>query len=181
MVLEGGNIVHNGEGIAIITERIFRANPTKTKEEIEKILKEELLLNTIIFIPPEPYDKTGHVDGMVRFLSPSLLVINDYTDVDNWYHKKLYSILSKYDFEIEYIPYAKHDETSHGWYTAKGNYTNFLNTKDAIYVPIYDDKFDDLAMKKYQNLCQNEVVGIESSAIAKWGGIINCITWNIKL
>ena len=39
--LEGGNFVHNGNGIAVVTEKLYAQNPHKNPEEINKLIKEK--------------------------------------------------------------------------------------------------------------------------------------------
>ena len=55
LVLDGGNFVRLG-GKAIMTDKIFKENPLKTKTEIVNIIKQKCALNELIIIPRQPYD-----------------------------------------------------------------------------------------------------------------------------
>lgn len=210
LILDGGNFVHNGS-IGITSERILSDNKPKTKEEIEKILKDNLFLEKIVFIPSEPYEKTGHVDGIIRWISPITYMVNRYDEYLK-YEKKLKQILDKElpDFnriEIPYIASSKSMHLTKGsgrqiWYDASGVYVNFLHTKNAVYIPRFDNneiyphisdnvtkmqvKFNDKLypkdefLEKFYHNFNKRVIEISSDAISKFGGIINCITWNFK-
>lgn len=46
--------------------------------KIGELLREKLNITRLIVIPEEPGDETGHVDGMVRFLSPETVAVGSY-------------------------------------------------------------------------------------------------------
>jgi agmatine deiminase len=63
---------------------------------------------------------------------------------------------------------------------ANGIYINYLQMNQALFVPVFNQSEDEEALKKIRNLFPNtKVVPVESSEIAREGGILNCITWNI--
>ena len=64
-----GKLTHNGVGTAIITNRFISDNEgCNVIHELIPVLRAFLGLDNIIFIPTEPEDAKGHVDGMVRFM-----------------------------------------------------------------------------------------------------------------
>ena len=79
LVLDGGNFVRLG-GKAIMTDKIFRENPLKTKTEIAEIIKQKCALNKLIIIPIQPYDMLGHSDAMVRWIDEDSVLINDFSN-----------------------------------------------------------------------------------------------------
>jgi len=49
-------------------------------------------------------------------------------------------------------------------------------------VPIFNLKEDEAAIKLFENSFSDMVIKtIDSNEIANYGGILNCITWNIKI
>ena len=80
LILDGGNLVFNGESKAVTTVRIFEDNPQYSKSEIDSMLKELLEVTEIAYIPEEKGDITGHSDGMVMWAEPNKLLINKYKE-----------------------------------------------------------------------------------------------------
>lgn len=96
LVLEGGNLVHN-DRVAIVTEKVFADNKHLSRGEIKRIFL-SLGLERVVFIPVEPDDSIGHADGIVKFLRPGLLLVNDYVGSEfRDYRRRLYRILQRAD------------------------------------------------------------------------------------
>ena len=54
--------------------------------------------------------------------------------------------------------------------------------EQAVIVPVFKSTIDEKAMKILENVFKGRtIVPIEANEIAKWGGILNCITWNIMI
>jgi agmatine deiminase len=76
IVLDGGNVIR-GEGLVIMTDKIFAENPAYGRADL--ILQLESLLDArLIIIHWEPGDFTGHADGQVRHYDDNTVLINDY-------------------------------------------------------------------------------------------------------
>ena len=67
LVIDGGNFIRH-KNKAIMTDKIFRENPSKTKSEIIETIKQKCALNELIIVPRQPYDMLGHSDAMVRWI-----------------------------------------------------------------------------------------------------------------
>lgn len=79
--------------------------------------------------------------------------------------------------EIPYAPYDNKPYTS-----AEGIYLNYLQMKQAIFVPVFNRKADEMAVKILEQVFMgHKIIPVESNEVAKEGGILNCITWNVKL
>lgn len=83
LVIDGGNFIHNGDGIGITTNRLISENETLSIGQIKEILKEKIKIGTLIILPVEPGDETGHIDGMVRFLNCETVVVAAYPDSES--------------------------------------------------------------------------------------------------
>ena len=55
LVIDGGNFIRH-KNKAIMTDKIFRENPSKTKSEIIETIKQKCALNELIIVPRQPYD-----------------------------------------------------------------------------------------------------------------------------
>ncbi len=86
-VLEGGSIHSDGEGTVMVTESCLLSkgrNPSMSKEEIEKKLKDYLGAEKVLWLPCGIYnDETNeHVDNVAAFISPGEVVLA-WTDNEN--------------------------------------------------------------------------------------------------
>lgn len=52
--------------------------------------------------------------------------------------------------------------------------------KQAVIVPTFKTKYDDKAIKVFEDVFKEQTIKtVESNELADEGGILNCITWNI--
>lgn len=87
-VLEGGSIHTDGEGTLMVTESCLLSqgrNPSMSKEQIEKTLKEYLGISKVLWLPRGIYnDETNeHVDNVCAFIAPSEVVLAWTDDVND--------------------------------------------------------------------------------------------------
>ena len=61
IILDGGNFVDNGKDQVIVTSKVFEDNPKLTREELAKVLLNELGITHLIVIPYDKNDKTGRL------------------------------------------------------------------------------------------------------------------------
>jgi agmatine deiminase len=204
IVLDGGAIeIFGNKGI--VSDRVFRDNKNKTATEIYNELKKVLGLDQLIVIPQYPYDFTGHVDGLVRFIDENRVVVNDLNKElkqseadENQYRKKLIenwvyafqSALISAGMEINELPDSLPENGSPN--SGEGIYINFLLLDDLIIMPAYGDKkekevmktdkevmkTDDAAMEKLAGLYDvRKVIKVNAKKLSQMGGMINCVTW----
>lgn len=78
IIIDGGNLTHNGEGFGICTNRVIADNEYLFQDKIIEILKKNVFLKELLLIPSEFGDNTGHVDGINRFISKYTVIVSDY-------------------------------------------------------------------------------------------------------
>ncbi len=178
IILDGGNIVASSDRV-IFTDKVFRENPKIEREKLVALLTDLFEGAELIVIPQEPEDPIGHADGVVRFLDEETVVVNDYSDVDPKYGRKLTGWLKKMGWRIESIPYSPVCETgSADLPSAVGNYVNFLRVAQVILLPIYGIPSDDRAIRLLGELLPGtEIVPLLCSELAGAGGVLNCASW----
>lgn len=179
IILDGGNVVKWKNKI-IMTDRVFIDNPQYRKKELIYKLYEIFEIDRIILIPEQPLDITGHADGMIRFLDEHNVIINDFAKEKDWFKSSLKIALHNAHLEYIEIPYNvyenKNDED------ANGTYINYMQIEDSIFLPIFNLKEDEAAFKLFQKLFyNNKIVTVNCNEIAQKGGVLNCISWNIKI
>jgi len=189
-----GNLTHNGEGVAIISNKFIADNQTNNIDhELRSILHIFCGFSKIIFIPTEPGDDTGHVDGMVRFIDKKILVVGAYpagspnhTFMD-LLAKNLEQDLDE-DYTIIRLMNGECEEIeTEGIVSAFGNHLNFLRLGNKILCPYYGDEISKEPIEKFKSeLIRNqidiEVVPVEIPGLkelARMGGVLNCITWQV--
>ena len=181
MVIDGGNFVKSASNV-ILTEKVLKENLKLSKETICSTLKIEIDIDNVFIIPQLPYDITGHADGMVRFMNDTDLLVADYSTESKSWRTKMDKALEKTGLNI--IPYPSrtvNEKNKDGDYTAKGTYINFLQLEHCILFPLFGLETDDYALVQTRELYpHHRVIPIYSNEIAIDGGVLNCITWNIK-
>jgi agmatine deiminase len=180
IALDGGNVVA-GVGRAILTDKVFRENRSRDRqalqEELARVFRAEC-----IFIPSEPGDEIGHADGVVRFLDKDTVLVNDYSKLEPRYEEKLKGVWQRHKLTVERLPYFWTDEKRDGIYSAVGNYVNFLRIGRLVVVPAYGVPQDDLACRALERLLPGaSVVPLRCEELARDGGVLNCVSWTIKV
>lgn len=177
IVLDGGNLVHNGK-VAVLTEKILHDNPQMTPLEIERGII-SLGFERVIFSPVEPEDVIGHADGTVRFLSPDVLLVNDYTGSHfRDYKRQLMTALRRAKLHAELVPFPwfSTDEMNDGVWSAVGCYINFIQTAQGVVSPTFEHRLDERALEVLRAHIPLLVRSVDAAALARLGGVLNCVS-----
>lgn len=183
LILDGGNLIQNGQGLAITTNRIIADNESCSIKQIQESFKKQLGIDRLIFVPVEPGDVTGHVDGMIRFIDHETVIVGAY-ESDYKEGKEFMDDLSRQletDFKIVRITNATpKEQRPEEFPSAYGNYVNFLKIGDTIFLPQYGLSTDLAAKKEYVKYFKVIPINIDVDKLAELGGVLNCITWTYK-
>jgi agmatine/peptidylarginine deiminase len=181
-VLDGGNVVASRTKV-ILTEKVYKENPAIERPRLRERL-EEVFQAECIFIPKEPYDAVGHADGVVRFVSESRVLVNDYSSVDPGYGNKLRGLLEKKGLEVETLPMfeEKSKRRPGDLPPAVGVYVNYLRVGNVVVAPVYGRHEDELAVRKLRQVLPDaEVVQVPCRSLAEQGGVLNCVSWTVRV
>lgn len=180
LIVDGGNVVV-ANSRATLTDKVYRENHGSSRYAVRCGLREILEVDDCILIPKEPYDPIGHSDGVVRFLTEDLVVVNDYSNIDPAYGARLQATLLRHHLHVDVLPYFVEKRSKDGIGSAVGNYVNFLRVGNLIVVPAYGVPQDNQACRRLESLCpQATVVPLLCVDLARDGGVLNCISWTIK-
>lgn len=178
LTIDGGNVVR-GSDFVILTDKIFKENRQRTPKSIVTEL-EVLFQKQVIIVPKDPADYTGHADGMIRFLRNRTVLVNEYRREDRKLEMGIKSALEANGIdwiEIPYAPYSNYNASD-----ATGLYINFLQLRNVIFLPLFGFEQDLMALDQFEELFPgHNIIPIISNEIAKEGGVLNCISWNIYL
>ncbi len=194
IVLEGGSIETNGEGLFLTTESVLlnpNRNPGLTKDQIESHLKHYLGAKKIIWLKEglAGDDTDGHIDDLCRFVNRNTVVTAISEDSDN----PNYEILKKNLRILEQskdinedplhvipipLPNTLVDEpTVDGSKHVPASYANFYIANGSLLLPIYDEKTDQQMLDLFSGLFPDRTIETIPCGDLVWGqGSIHCIT-----
>lgn len=194
MVLEGGAIDSNGEGVLLTTESVLlnpNRNPGMNREEITRHLRDYLGIKKIIWLKNglAGDDTDGHVDDLARFLNEDTILAVTVEDPGNVNYEALQtnlkilkqaSGLNGRPFHIETLPLPEtgiQGTTVDGSSFVPASYANFYIANEVVLIPLYEDPNDQAAMNLFQRYFPNrKVIGIPCRELV-WGqGSIHCVT-----
>lgn len=181
LYLDGGNFIHNGNGVGITTNRVIGDNENLSIEQIKSVFQEQLGIQKLIILPVEPGDDTGHIDGMVRFLDENTVVVGDYpTDYEEGkaFLDRIAARLCEEHFNVVRVMNQMPEEQKNERVaSAYGNYVNFLRVGNHLFLPQYGSEYDEQAKNTLDNYYHVIPLNHEVDKLARLGGVLNCITW----
>jgi len=189
MVLEGGAIDVNGEGLLLTTEACLlnpNRNPGLSRQEIEERLGYYLGIRKVLWLGDGIVgdDTDGHVDDMTRFVGSSTVVtvVEDDPEDENYeiLQDNLRRLESFTDLEgrpLEIVRLPMPEPVFYDGERLPASYANFYIANTAVLVPTYRCSRDQQAIEVLQKCFPGrEVVGIDCSDLI-WGlGAIHCVT-----
>lgn len=174
LIVDGGNVIRSGNKV-IMCDKVFKENPSISEKELITQLMDTFEIDKLIFVPWDKSDYTGHADGMVRFIDSDRVLINDYSKEKPEFQRAFRMALHNAGLDWTEIPYNPKNND------AEGIYLNYLQMKQAVIIPTFKHDDDSKAMKIFETVFKgHQIVTVDSNEVAKQGGILNCISWNIK-
>lgn len=196
LVLDGGNFCSNS-WMVFLTDKILEDNKELSKSEIIEIIKDYTSLRPEI-IERSKMDAIGHTDGFMNFLSEDKVFLSNYPslsflqpDIEFVYEvrKKLeqekFEVIEFYDRPVDEIVacecYTKTKKAC--FYSARGNYINFLRINNTIILPEYslptarESKYYNTVNKETLIQLGFEVKTINCDLISKQGGSLHCLSY----
>jgi agmatine deiminase len=191
VVLEGGSIDGNGQGVLLTTEEcllseIQQRNAGFTKADYERVFAEHLGIRKVIWLDRgvEGDDTHGHVDDITRFVSADTIVTMIEPDVSDPNHEPLAENLRRLKAErnLDGKPFRIVELPMPSPVVFEGrrlpaSYGNFYIANGLVLVPVFNDPKDRIALNILADLFPDrEVVGIYSGDFI-WGfGAMHCMT-----
>jgi agmatine deiminase len=186
IVMEGGSIDVNGEGLLLTTETCLlnpNRNPQLNKKQIEQYLKDYLGVEKILWLGEGIVgdDTDGHVDDLTRFVSTDTVVTVVEEDPQDENYRPLQENLKR----LRKMPEIKHivdlpmpGIVEHDGQRLPASYANFYVANNVVLLPVYrHPKYDARAQGILQKLFPDRrVVAIDSTSLI-WGlGSFHCLT-----
>jgi agmatine deiminase len=198
MVLEGGSIDVNGIGTVMTTEQCLlnkNRNPRKPPSAIVKEIHAALGTRHVIWLPGGIVgdDTDGHIDDIARFVNVDTVVAvraeksnPDFKVLDaNW--KVLAKAEDQDGNKLNIIPLPAPKPILYnfpadrfgpgGLNPVPASYANFLIANDAVVVPIFGQKTDDVALKTLEKAMPGrEIIGVRAESLVVGLGSFHCLS-----
>jgi agmatine deiminase len=192
IVLEGGGIEVNGEGLLLVTEEWLLSdvqirNPGLGRQDYERVFAEWLGIRRTIWLGEGCVgdDTHGHVDDVARFVRRDTVVLAVEEDSSDENHARSMDNLRRLEaasahagsdpLKIVRLPFPR-PLVMEGM-RLPASYANFYIANGVVLVPTFNDPNDRVALNTLADLMpSHKVVGIHAVDLV-WGlGTIHCLT-----
>ncbi|TCZ67053.1 agmatine deiminase family protein [Flaviaesturariibacter aridisoli] len=179
IVLDGGNVI-KGDRCAFLCDKVFAENRSWKPEELEDELRRLFNVDRLIFLPWHKDDLIGHADGMLRLIDDHNVLINDFKREKGNYRDAVLASLEQAG--VRYIELPFHPYSNRTYLDAAGIYMNFLHVGKNIFISEFGQNEDEAAAAVIQSAFPDcKLWTVKSTDVAKDGGVLNCISWTIKI
>jgi agmatine deiminase len=180
---EGGNLISDGQGTLIMTDKVLPRNPQFTRRTFEDYLHTMFDYDKLILTPRLRIETTGHVDLLVKLADAETVLLSRPN------HPVLRGRLG------EAVDLFRRETNAHGqryrvetlptpdiywnWfvYPIRRSYTNALTVNGRVLVPVYGIASDDEALATYARvLPEYNICPIDARVGANGGGAVHCLT-----
>ena len=191
LVLEGGSIDTNGEGMLLTTEEcllsnVQERNPGVGREKLEQAFRDFLGIDQVIWLGRgiAGDDTHGHVDDISRFVGAETIVTAVEPDVRDANHEPLAANLERLkaartldgkQFTVVELPLPR--PVIFSGQRLPASYANFYIANGLVLVPTFNDPNDRVGLNILAEVFpEREVIGIHSVDLV-WGlGTLHCMT-----
>ena len=191
LVLEGGSIDTNGEGILLTTEecllsKVQERNPGVGRERLEKALHDFLGIDQVIWLNRgiAGDDTHGHVDDISRFAASDTIVTAIEPDSSDANHEPLVENLQRLKAvrtadgkQLTLVELPLPRPVIFRGQRLPASYANFYIANGIVLVPTFNDPKDRVALSILAEVFPDrDVIGIHSVDLV-WGlGTLHCMT-----
>jgi agmatine deiminase len=191
IVLEGGGIEVNGDGLMLVTEEWLLSdvqvrNPGMTRDDYEQLFAEWLGITRTIWLGEGCVgdDTHGHVDDIARFVATDTIVLaaeadpaddNHARSMDNLRRLEQASSAGARPLRIVPLPFPR--PVVMNGERLPASYANFYIANGVVLVPTFNDPNDRVALNTLASLMPDrQVIGIHAVDLV-WGlGTLHCLT-----
>jgi agmatine deiminase len=191
VVLEGGSIDVNGQGLLLTTEEcllsnVQQRNPGIDRAGLQNIFADYLGVRKVLWLGQgiAGDDTHGHVDDLARFVAPRRVVAVVETNPEDVNYRPLQENLDRLrgmtDVDgqrLEVIPLPMPSPVIFRSRRLPASYANFYIANEKILIPTFNDAKDRVALGILADLFpEREAVGIHAVDLV-WGlGTLHCLT-----
>ena len=183
ITLDGGNVV-TCAGHMVLTDKVFTENGRKKYDPEFCNYISAVLNSEVIFLPwhcDNPNDPNadvyGHADGFIHWTGNNRVLMSNHRDYCPVEADEIKRRLECVGFEVtEMLFDVPNPDKDYNW-----AYINYLEVGNKIIVPTFGIPEDKQALRYIKKANPDSIVrGFRMKDIAKKGGALHCITWNIR-
>jgi agmatine deiminase len=185
LVLEGGSIDVNGEGLLLTTEEcllspIQERNPGLTRQQYEAVFEGHLGVRRTIWLNRgiAGDDTHGHVDDLARFVNAKTIVTVVESDTADENYEPLQenlALLRQTRLRIVELPMPR--PVVYDGQRLPASYANFYIANGVVLVPQFHDPADRIALQTLARLFPTrDVIGIYCVDLVLGLGTLHCMT-----
>ena len=191
IVLEGGSIDVNGDGLVLTTKQCFLSKIQQRNKgfkihDYNKIFNKFLGAKKTIWLNKGIHgdDTHGHIDDIARFVSKNKIFIAKENNKKDKNFKNLnenieiikkFKKINKEKFKIIYLPMPKAKFID--GIRVPASYLNFYIANKVVLVPSFNDLNDRIVLKIFKKHFKNKKIILIDCSILVWGlGTLHCMT-----
>jgi agmatine/peptidylarginine deiminase len=183
---EGGNLLSDGAGTLVMSDRFERRDSPVSLDELHQHLHAVFDFEKLIITPHLDEEITGHVDLLVKLADAQTVLVSEAGESINL--EKFAQTIDLFENETNAagIPYRVlrlpflPPYYNWGLYPIWRSYTNSLTVNGRVLVPVYGEKADETALALYADtLPQYEIIPIDCQVVINGGGAVHCLTKEI--
>jgi agmatine deiminase len=191
IVLEGGGIEVNGDGLMLVTEEWLLSdvqvrNPGMTRGDYERVFADWLGATYTIWLGEGCVgdDTHGHIDDVARFVSADTIVVAVEEDPRDDNHARSTDNLKRLEHAardlrrpLRIVPLPFPRPVVMNGERLPASYANFYVANGVVIVPTFNDPKDRIALNTLASVMPTrQVVGIHAVDLV-WGlGTLHCLT-----
>jgi agmatine deiminase len=188
VVIEGGAIETNGEGVLMVTEECFLSpiqerNPGMSRADYERVFREFLGARETLWLGEGCVgdDTHGHIDDIARFVSADTVVLAHEEDPADENHRRsadnLERLRSAHGGRLRVLTLPFPRPVVMDGQRLPASYANFYIANGVVIVPTFNDRNDRRALHTLAECFPDrEVIGIHAVDLV-WGlGTLHCLT-----
>jgi agmatine deiminase len=191
VVLEGGSIDVNGQGLLLTSEEcllsnVQQRNPGMTRLDYEKVFADYLGVRKVLWLGQgiAGDDTHGHIDDLARFVGPHTVVaVEEKNSADPNYQtlrenlRRLQDMTDLDGRRLDVVHLPMPGPVVFRGQRLPASYANFYIANDRVLVPTFNDPHDRLALGILADLFPGrKVIGIHAVDLV-WGlGTLHCLT-----
>jgi agmatine/peptidylarginine deiminase len=186
--IEWGNILSNGDGLAAMGTTALSRNASDAEgaRRVVRALGKQMALRDIVFVNGLTDEPSGHVDMVLAFLAPDVVVVGQCdaaadpqaaAELDEAARRLASQKTSRGPVKVHRVPMPpKRDGV---W----RSYTNVVFANGVLLVPSFSDvnaALENEVMSLYARLLPGwKIVGIDCDSLADKCGFLHCICMNV--
>ena len=188
LLLEGGNMASNGDGLIATSLKTFGLNNFTgfTREQLKPMFEDYLGTHSVVALDPLQNETTAHVDMLMAFVGKNKAVVAESNLPGDSQNAALLEnnvrlltniSTSAGPIQVSRIPMPPK------WGEAYRSYTNVIMANGVLLMPSYSDvdpELENRAAAVYKSLLPDWTIKrINCDSLVKHGGQLHCISYNI--